>query len=94
MPIDIHVLLQETQLGHHTPLKIHLTWSETAQKTQGTRQTWAEQAEKCQRSNKIPAPNPHLAQRCLDEAQGELLQFRQRCAQLHMFGDREAQVQA
>ena len=39
-------------------------------------------------------PNPHLAQRRLDDAQGELLQFRQRRVQLHAFHGCEAQVQA
>lgn len=36
---------------------------------------------------------PHLAQRNLGEAQGELLQFRQRLLQLHLLHGREAQVQ-
>ena len=48
--------------------------------------------------SKIPIfdspPNPHLAQRRLDDAQGELLQFRQRRVQLHAFHGCEAQVQA
>ena len=44
--------------------------------------------------NSNQAPNPHLAQRRLGEAQGELLQFRQRRVQLHTFHGREAQVQA
>ena len=39
-------------------------------------------------------PNPHLAQRRLDYAQGELLQFRQWRVQLHAFHGCEAQVQA
>ena len=48
--------------------------------------------------SKIPIfdspPNPHLAQRRLDYAQGELLQFRQWRVQLHAFHGCEAQVQA
>ena len=48
--------------------------------------------------SKIPIfdspPNPHLAQRRLDDAQGELLQFRQWRVQLHAFHGCEAQVQA
>ena len=48
--------------------------------------------------SKIPIfdspPNPHLAQRRLDDAQGELLQFRQRRVQLNAFHGCEAQVQA